>query len=50
MGSLRRLLYQLASLLGDVNAISKGPNAIAKRIVRKTVTRKAGKLMNRLFE
>lgn len=35
MGSLRRLLYLLASLLGDIAAIRKGPYAIIRRMLRK---------------
>jgi len=43
MMSLRALLYRLASLLGDLNAVKKGPQAIAKRIVRKAVYRRLPK-------
>ena len=39
MNALRSLLYALARLLGDVNAISRGPDAVARRIVRKSLYR-----------
>lgn len=32
---LRSALYRSNSVLGDVNAITKGPGAVAKRVVRK---------------
>lgn len=47
---VRRILYRLASILGDVNAVSRGPKAIAKRVVRKTATRESMKLLGRLFK
>ena len=47
MNSLRRLLYQLASLLGDLNAVSRGPGATGKRLVRKSLTKSGFKLLNR---
>jgi hypothetical protein len=33
--SLRSQLYRSARILGDVEAMSKGPGAYAKRVVRK---------------
>lgn len=49
MNALRSLLYFLARLLGDANAISKGPSAIAKRVVRKAAGRKLGSILNRII-
>jgi len=46
---LRSLLYVLARLLGDVNAVSRGPGAIAKRIARKGAYRGAAKGIGRLI-
>jgi hypothetical protein len=44
--SLRSLLYRTARLIGDVNAISRGPRATAKRIERKTLLRIMGGFIN----
>ena len=45
---LRSFLYQLARLLGDINAIHRGPRAVAKRMMRRAVGRAAGKTINEL--
>ncbi len=44
---MRNLLYRLASLLGDINAVQRG--TVPQRIVRKIMWRAAGKFLNRLF-
>jgi hypothetical protein len=46
---MRNLLYALARLLGDLNAISRGPEAIARRVVRKSLYRTLFGWINRLF-
>lgn len=43
---LRSMLYRLASLLGDVNAVRKGK--VAQRVVRKQATKGVGRLINKL--
>lgn len=43
----RSLLYSLAKLLGDINAVKKG--RVGRRIGRRVVGRAAGKGMGRLF-
>jgi hypothetical protein len=43
INAIRRLLYRLAALLGDVQAVRRDPAAIAKRLVRKRVWRVTGK-------
>lgn len=48
--NLRSLLYRAARFLGDVQAVQRGPNAIAKRIARKATLRLAGRFTNRLFK
>lgn len=48
LNQFRRLLYQLASLLGDLNAIQRG--TIGKRIVRKAAQKQSNKLLNKLFK
>jgi hypothetical protein len=47
INAIRRLLYRLAALLGDVQALRRGPTAIAKRLVRKQVWRATGRLHRR---
>lgn len=41
--SARSLLYRAARFLGDVQAASKGPTALAKRIARKAAYRQTNK-------
>lgn len=48
MNKLRSWLYWAARLLGDVNAIQRGPEAIARRLVRKAAGRQFGKLLRKL--
>jgi len=47
--SFRSFLYRLASFLGDVNAVSRGPVAVGKRIGRKVGYKLASKFINSLF-
>jgi len=42
------LLYGLARILGDVNAVQKG--TVDKRIARRAVGRAAGRVMGKLFK
>jgi len=44
---MRSLLYFIARLLGDINAVRKG--RIGKRIGRRVVGRFTGRLLNKLF-
>ena len=46
---MRSFLYFLARLLGDINAVSRGPQAMAKRVGRRVVGRITGRLIGRLF-
>lgn len=46
----RGFFYQLARLLGDVNAVTKGPEAIAKRHGRKMLYKTFGKEVNKLLK
>jgi hypothetical protein len=45
---MRSLLYWLARLIGDANAIKRG--RIGRRIGRRTAGRLTGKLLNVLFK
>ncbi|MFA5387925.1 MAG: hypothetical protein WC322_06110 [Candidatus Paceibacterota bacterium] len=47
LNPLRSLLYRLASLLGDANAIAKG--RIVQRVVRKQATKAALRGLASLF-
>lgn len=46
--SLRSWLYKMARILGDLNAIAKGPRAIEKRIERRLVGRLTGRMIRRI--
>ena len=45
--STRSLLYQLARILGDVNAVQKGK--VGRRIARRYAGRLTGRALGRLF-
>lgn len=45
INALRRLLYRSASLLGDMRAVQRGPQAIAARLVRKALLRNLFKVL-----
>jgi hypothetical protein len=47
INSTRSLLYQIARLLGDVNAVQKGK--VGKRIARRAAGRLTGRGLGRLF-
>ncbi|HXH09530.1 MAG TPA: hypothetical protein VNP04_07195 [Alphaproteobacteria bacterium] len=49
LNTIRSLLYLVARLLGDVNAVRRGPAAIAKRVARRAAGRATGKMLGRLF-
>lgn len=47
----RGLLYAIARLLGDINAISSGsPGKIGKRAARRTAGRATGKALRKIFK
>jgi len=50
VSSIRSWLYGLARFLGDVQALSKGPEAVAKRAARKAAGRAMGRILDRLFK
>lgn len=45
----RSFLYGLARLLGDIQAISKGPKATARRVARRAMGKAVGRAMGKLF-
>lgn len=46
----RSLLYGLARFLGDVQVISKGPRAVAKRVARRAAGRTTARALRKLFK
>lgn len=46
----RRTLYKSARILGDIQAIRKGPKAILKRMIRKRAGRGLGRGLKRLLK
>jgi hypothetical protein len=50
ISKIRSVLYKTASILGDVQAVRKGPAAMAKRAARKAAGRGFGSFMNKLFK
>lgn len=46
----RGVLYSLARLLGDIQAVSKGPKATAKRIGRRVAGKVTARMLGRLFK
>jgi hypothetical protein len=46
---VRRDLYRGARLLGDVQAIEKGPTAVVKRVERRWLWRLVGRLLNKVM-
>lgn len=50
MAGFRSFLYKTARLMGDVNAVLKGPGAIVRRMGRKVAGRAAGGAINKTFK
>ena len=48
MNNFRSFLYQLAKILGDINAINKG--TVGKRIGRRVAGRATGKALRNIFK
>ena len=49
ISQFRSILYTLARLLGDLNAIIQGPQAMMKRAARRTAGRITARGLGRLF-
>jgi hypothetical protein len=45
---LRRELYRGARVIGDIEAIERGPGAVARRVERRILWRWIGRLLRRL--
>ncbi|SFA81062.1 hypothetical protein SAMN04488072_10242 [Lentibacillus halodurans] len=48
INNVRKLLYSIAKILGDVNAVKKGN--VGKRIGRRTAGKGTGKMLRKLFK
>ena len=49
LNQLRRALYWSARVLGDVNAVRRGPVAVVKRIERKFIWRTTFRLLGKVL-
>jgi hypothetical protein len=49
ISALRSLLYELAKLLGDVQAVRRGPEAMVKRVMRRQAGRMTARVLGRWF-
>ncbi len=50
ISKVRSGLYGTAKFLGDVQAVSKGPSAVGKRIARRAAGKAMGGLLGKLFK
>jgi hypothetical protein len=46
---VQRAAWRVSSVAGDVSAVTRGPGAVGKRIVRKAAYRTTGRALNRLL-
>jgi hypothetical protein len=49
IGKIRSLLYLLGRILGDLSAIGRGSDAVAKRLARRAAGRVTGRMLGKLF-
>lgn len=49
IGKTRGTLYKAARILGDINAVTGGPEKLVQRVVRKKAGRVAGKGLGSMF-
>lgn len=49
INQFRGFLYMLARILGDVQAVSKGPRAVGRRVARRAAGRATARMLRRLF-
>jgi hypothetical protein len=49
ISALRSVLYGLAKLLGDVQAVRRGPDAMVKRLARRQAGKMTGRWLGKLF-
>jgi hypothetical protein len=46
---IRSMLYALARVLGDIQAVRRGPDAVAKRLARHSAGKVTGRMLGRPF-
>lgn len=46
---MRSFLYRLARWLGDVQALSRGPQATTRRVARRLAGKVTGRLLGKIF-
>jgi hypothetical protein len=49
ISTLRTWLYWLAKVLGDVQAVRRGPEAAGKRLMRRAAGKVTGRMLGRWF-
>lgn len=49
MAGLRSWLYVVAKLMGDANAVAKGPRSVGKRVARRAAGKVTGRLLGKLI-
>lgn len=48
ISKIRSAMYQSAKILGDIEAVSKGPKAVEKRVKRRLFGKFFGRIMRKL--
>jgi hypothetical protein len=49
LNQFRSFLYALGRLFGDLSAVRKGPDAVAKQLARRAAGRMTGGVLGKLF-
>jgi hypothetical protein len=49
IGGIRSLLYLPGRILGDIQAVRKGPDAVARRIARRAAGKVTGRMLGKGF-
>jgi len=49
VGKVRTALYKVARVLGDVQALRRGPRAMVRRVERRVVGRLVGRFLGRFL-
>ena len=49
LNEVRSALYRSAQVIGDIEAASRGPEAVARRVVRRLLGRATGRALRKLF-
>lgn len=49
LNEVRSALYRSAQVIGDIEAASRGPEAVARRAMRRLLGKATGKVLRKLF-